>query len=354
MRIELRVPEFMQAAVLYQTGEPLVVENRVEIPRLQPGQVLVKLAYSGLCRSQLLEVRGGRGMDRYLPHLLGHEGTGEVVAVGGRVRKVKAGDAVVLGWIKGSGADVGGTEYRQGEKKFNAGGVTTFSEYSVVSENRCVPLPQGVPLDVGVLLGCAVPTGAGIVVNEIDPLPGSSIAIFGLGGIGLSALMATGLYHCSQVIAVDIDPDKLQLARDFGADQVINAATENVVEQIFELTGGKGVDFSLEAAGTTLSIEQAFKSVRDRGGLCIFASHPDSSERIQLDPHDLIRGKQIRGSWGGECDPDRDVPRFAQLYLDGRLPLERLLSHRYKLDQINQALDDLEQRKIVRALIEIA
>jgi len=347
------MPKLMKAAVLYRTGEPLVVESGIEIPSLLPGQVLVKLAFSGLCRSQLLEVRGGRGEDRYLPHLLGHEGTGEVVAIGERVSKVKAGDPVILGWLKGSGADVGGTEYRQGEKRFNAGGVTTFSDYSVVSENRCVPLPQGVPLDVGVLFGCALPTGAGIIINEIDPPPGSSLAIFGLGGIGLSALMATRLYQCAQVIAVDVDPVKLRLARDFGADQIVNSATENVVARIFELTGGKGVDFSMEAAGTTHSIEQAFQSVRDRGGCCVFASHPDSRERIQLDPHDLIRGKQIRGSWGGECDPDRDVPRFAKLYLEGRLPLARLLSHRYRLEQINQALEDLEQRKIIRALIEI-
>lgn len=343
----------MKAAVLFQTGQPLVIEDRIEIPRLQPGQVLVKVAYSGLCRSQLLEVRGGRGDDPYLPHLLGHEGTGEVIAVGERVSKVKAGDSVILGWIKGSGADVGGTVYRKGEQSFNAGGVTTLSDYSVVSENRCVALPEGVPLDVGVLFGCAVPTGAGIVINEIDPSPGSSIAVVGMGGIGLSALMATGLYQCSQVIAVDIEPEKLQLARDFGADQVINSATENVVERILELTGGRGVDFSLEAAGTAESIEQAFKVVRDRGGLCVFASHPDSRERIRLDPHDLIRGKQIRGSWGGGCDPDRDIPRFAQLYRQGRLPLDQLLSHRYKLNRINRALDDLEQRKIVRALIEI-
>lgn len=343
----------MKAAVLYQTGQPLVIEDGIEIPSLLPGQVLVKIAYSGLCRSQLLEVRGGRGDDPYLPHLLGHEGSGTVVDIGEQVTKVQPGDTVVVGWIKGQGADVGGTRYRKGEAFFNAGGVTTFSEYAVVSENRCVQLPEGVPLDIGVLFGCAVPTGAGIVLNEIAPTAGSSLAIFGLGGIGLSALMAAVLCGCAPLIAIDIDPVKLQMAEKIGADYTVNPGESDALAQIRELTAGKGVDFSLEAAGVTSSIELAFQSVRDRGGLCIFASHPDSKERIRLDPHDLIRGKQIRGSWGGECDPDRDILRFAQLYQQGRLPLEQLLSHRYKLEQINQALDDLEQRKIVRALIEM-
>ena len=343
----------MKAAVLCELNRPLAIESDIDIPLLKPGQVLVRVAYSGVCHSQLMEVRGKRGADPYLPHLLGHEGSGYVEDTGPGVSKVQRGDRVILGWIKGRGMEAGGTVYNRGERRINAGGVTTFNDYAVVSENRCVPVPAGVPMDIAVLFGCAIPTGAGIVTNTLCPAPGSSVAVFGLGGVGLSALMATGLYDCAAVIAVDVEDDKLALARDFGASATINARRQDPVAAIYELTGGRGVDCSIEAAGTTASIEQAFRAVRKGGGRCIFASHPPQGESIRLDPYDLICGKRIEGSWGGGCDPDRDVPRFAEMYRQGRLPLERLITRRYTLDQINEALDDLEGRRTGRPLIVI-
>ena len=343
----------MKAAVLCELNRPLAIEPDIGIPSLKPGQVLVRVAYSGVCHSQLMEVRGKRGADPYLPHLLGHEGSGYVEDTGPGVSKVQRGDRVILGWIKGRGMEAGGTIYSRGERRINAGCVTTFNEHAVVSENRCVPVPAGVPMDIAVLFGCAIPTGAGIVTNTLCPVPGSSVAVFGLGGVGLSALMATGLYDCAAVIAVDVEDDKLALARDFGASVTINAHRQDPVAAIYELTGGRGVDCSIEAAGATASIEQAFRAVRKGGGRCIFASHPPQGESIRLDPYDLICGKRIEGSWGGGCDPDRDVPRFAELYRQGRLPLERLITRRYTLDQINEALDDLEGRKVGRPLIVI-
>jgi S-(hydroxymethyl)glutathione dehydrogenase/alcohol dehydrogenase len=342
----------MKAAVLYKTNNPLIVEKDLTIPSLRPGQVLVKVAYSGVCHSQLMEVRGMRGEDRFLPHLLGHEGTGKVIQIGEGVKKVEPNDLVVLGWIKGTGMDVPGTIYQKGDQKINAGPVTTFNEYAVVSENRCLKLPQGVPLDVGVLFGCAVPTGSGIIINTIKPAEGSIVAIFGLGGIGLSALMTTLLYDCSQVIAVDVEDSKLILAKEFGATHIINSRLENPVEKILDITSGRGVDYSVEAAGLVETIEQAFQSIRKNGGLCVFASHPKKGAKILLDPHDLISGKQIQGSWGGNSMPDQDIPKFAKLYLDGKLPLDKLISRKYSLEQINQALEDLENRKVARALIE--
>lgn len=343
----------MRAAVLFHSGSPLVIEDALEIPKLRAGQVLVQLAYSGVCHSQLMEARGKRGIDRYLPHLLGHEGSGRVVDIGESVSKVKAGDRVVLGWIKGSGAEVHGTQYRKGEQIFNAGAVTTFNEYAVVSESRCVRLPDNIPLDVAVLFGCAVPTGAGILVNMVQERPNQSIAVYGLGGIGLSALMATALYSFEKIIAIDIEDEKLALARQLGATHTINCKDIDVVNAILQLTQGKGVDYCIEAAGQTKTIEQAFSSVRDNGGHCIFASHPPHGEKIHLDPHALIRGKRIEGTWGGACDPDRDLPRFFDLHAQGKLPVEKLLSKRYRLDDVNEALSDLEQRKITRALLEI-
>jgi len=343
----------MRAAVLRGLDQPLQIVSALRWDALRRGQVLVKLAYSGVCHSQLMEARGLRGNDAYLPHLLGHEGSGRVEEVGPEVTKVKPGDFVVLGWIKGRGIDGGGTRYHRGEERFNAGGVTTFNEYAVVSENRLIPLVDGVPLDVAVLFGCAVPTGAGIVLNEIQPTPGSTIAIFGLGGIGLCALMATRLFDFSEVLAIDVAESKLRMALECGATRAINSATTEPLAEIAALTQGRGVDYSIDASGMATVIEMAFRSVRRRGGLCVFASHPPAGESIRLDPYELICGKQIRGSWGGASNADQDIPRLMELYLTGKFPLERLITRRYSLDMINEALGDLESGRVGRPLVEI-
>jgi len=343
----------MKAAVLVETGKPLEIDSGIEVPSLVPGQVLVEVAFSGLCHSQLMEARGKRGEDSYLPHMLGHEGSGTVVDVGQGITKVRPGDKVILGWIKAEGMDVPGPRYEKNGKRINAGPITTFNNYAIVSENRCVKLPQGVPIDVAVLFGCAIPTGAGIVMNQIRPEKGSTMAIFGLGGVGLSALMASALFGCSAVIAVDVEDDKLKLAGEFGATHTINSTRQDPIHKILEITGGKGADYSVESAGLSKTIEVAFRSVRKFGGLCVFASHPPAGAKIELDPYDLICGKRIEGSWGGSSSPDKDIPLLVGLYLEGKLPLEKMLSARYPLEGINQALDDLENRKIVRALIEM-
>jgi len=342
----------MKAAILNKLNQPLTIEN-ITWNILQEGQVLVKLAYSGVCHSQLMESRGKRGEDRWLPHLLGHEGTGVVEDIGAGVTKVKKGDRVILGWIKGDGINAKPAVYSFGSQVINSGNVTTFNEYSVVAENRLVQLPSGVPMDVGVLFGCAIPTGAGIIMNEIVPKDDSVVAIFGLGGIGLSALMATQLFKCSKIIAVDIEESKLELAKEFGATYTINSLKENVIQKILEYTNNEGVDYSVECSGIASVIETAFKSVKNNGGLCVFASHPKNGDKICIDPYDLICGKQIRGSWGGSSKPDIDIPKLSKLYLEGQLLLEKLLDKRYMLDEINEALDDLENRKVIRPLIII-
>jgi S-(hydroxymethyl)glutathione dehydrogenase / alcohol dehydrogenase len=341
----------MRAAVLEALNAPLRIED-LELPSLRRGQVLVKLTYSGVCRSQLMEVRGGRGQDPYLPHLLGHEGTGVVVETGPGVEKVRAGDLVVLTWIRGAGLDAGGTQYLQGNRTVNAGAVTTFNEMAVVSENRCVRLPPGVPLDEAVLFGCALATGAGMVMNLMRPPAGSTVAVFGLGGVGLCALMALGLFDCSEIIAVDTQDEKLALASELGATRSVNPSREDPLQVIRDHTSGRGADFAVEAAGLAMTIEQAFCSVRQKGGKCFFASHPSRGMQISLDPFDLICGKEIRGTWGGETDPDRDVPVFADHYRAGRLPLDKLTTRRYSLDEINDALADLEAGRVFRCLLD--
>lgn len=338
-----------RAAVLEALGKPLAIRD-IELPELLPGQVLVKVLFSGVCRSQLMEVRGGRGPDPWLPHLLGHEGSGEVLEVGDGVTKVRPGDQVILGWVKGEGLDAPGAKYLCEGQTINSGRVTTFSKHTIVSESRIVKKPANLSPEVAILFGCALPTGAGMVLNELRPAAGSSVVVLGLGGIGLSALMALHAFECKNVIAIDLSDEKLELAKDFGATHVVNPVREDVIERVLKLTEG-GADACVESAGTTASIELGFALIRKGGGKLLFASHPAEGEVIRLAPHELISGKQIAGSWGGGTQPDRDIPRMFNIFSERNIPLDRLLTKRYRLEEINQALDDLEAGKVFRPLI---
>lgn len=208
-------------------------------------------------------------------------------------------------------------------------------------------------MDVASLLGCAVPTGAGIVMNEINLKPDSSIAIWGVGGVGLCAIAGAVLAGCEQIIAIDMTTEKLEIARSFGATNVLRVDQEELDDQLLNMTNGLGFDYAVEASGNVRVIERAFESVRDFGGVCIFASHPPVGHKISLEPHALIRGKQIRGSWGGSTNPDVDIPKFVDLYLSGRFPLDKLISHRFKLDQINQAFKQFNEGRGQRILLDL-
>ena len=340
------------ATVLSELNRPLELRE-LTIPELKPGQILVNMAYSGLCHSQLLEVHGQRGPDRFLPHTLGHEGSGTVAEVGPGVTKVKAGARVVLSWIKGNGADVGSTQYQSAEGPVNSGALSTFMCQTVTCESRVTPIPDRMPLREAVLLGCAIPTGAGIVMNTAGVCAGSSVAVFGMGGIGLSAVMAADFMNATTIIAVDLFDHKLQQAQQVGATHLINARNQDPLSTILEITGGCGVDYAIEAAGRRETMETAFQAVRDGGGLCVLAGNLPHGELIALNPFDLIKGKRIVGSWGGETCPDRDIPLYVDLYLSGKLKLDALITHTYGLEEINQAFDDLEQGKVGRALIQM-
>jgi S-(hydroxymethyl)glutathione dehydrogenase/alcohol dehydrogenase len=301
-----------------------------------------------------LEVRGKRGPDRFLPHTLGHEGSGTVLEVSTGVTKIKPGDHVVLSWIKGSGADVPSTVYQSAEGPVNSGAISTFMHHTVTCENRVTPIPDAMPLREAALLGCAIPTGAGIVLNTAGVRPGNSVAVFGVGGIGLSAVLAADLVHATTIIAVDVFDHKLEQAQQVGATHLINAGQQDPLANILEITSGRGVDYAIEAAGQRETMETAFKAVRDDDGLCVLAGNMPHGERISLDPMDLIRGKRIVGTWGGESRPDRDIPLYVDLYLAGKLKLDVLITHEYRLEDINEAFDDLEQGKVGRALIDMA
>ena len=342
------------AAILYEINKPLQIEE-LNIPEIEAGQVRVKVAYSGICHTQLNEIRGLKGEDKFLPHTLGHEGSGIVEEIGTGVNKVKPGDHVVLTWIKGSGADVPSTLYIKSDSStVNSGAISTFLTTTVISENRLVKIPNEMPLREAALLGCAIPTGAGIVLNTAKVQSGSIIAIFGIGGIGLSAVLAANSVGASDIIAIDIFDHKLELAQKVGATHLINARQQDPLKTVMEITHGKGVDYAIEAAGQRETMETAFQSVRDNGGLCILAGNLEHGRQISIDPFDLIRGKRIIGTWGGEAQPDRDIPLHVDFYLAGKSNLEALITHEYALKDINQAFDDLEQGKVGRALIDMA
>lgn len=339
------------AAVLVELKKPLELVD-LELPPLKAGQVLVEIAFSGVCHTQLLEARGHRGEDKFLPHCLGHEGSGTVREVGAGVTKVKPGDRVILSWIKGSGADIPGTVYGWNGRNVNSGAITTFSKYSVISENRLTVLPQDFSMRSAVLLGCAVPTGVGTVFNTAQPRPGQSLVVFGAGGVGLCAIAGAAICGCVPVIAVDILPEKLELARMMGATHVVNSKDTNAVDEILKICPG-GADFAIEVTGRPPVMQQAVLTVRNQGGVAVVIGNARFGEKLEIDPKQFNLGKQMRGTWGGDNWPDRDYPRYCKLMAARRINVEPLLSRSYQLTEINQALDDLEQGKAARPLIEM-
>jgi S-(hydroxymethyl)glutathione dehydrogenase/alcohol dehydrogenase len=340
------------AAILTELQKPLVV-SAIEIPALKPGQVLVDISYSGICHTQLSECKGNRGEDKFLPHCLGHEGSGVVREIGSGITKVKVGDRVIISWIKGTGADVSSTVYQWGNTRVNAGGVTTFSRQSVISENRLTVIPNDISMEAAALIGCAVPTGMGAVLNTAHPRPGQSIAIFGTGGIGLCAVAGAAISGCAPIIAVDINPEKLTVAKKMGATHCICSKTDNPVDEIMKICPG-GIDFAIEATGIPDIMNIALTSVHAQGGIAVVIGNANFNDKLVIDPRQLNMGKQLRGTWGGDNNPDIDFPRYCQLVKFGRLNLDPLMSPPYSLSDINQALSDLANGCVVRPLIDMS
>jgi S-(hydroxymethyl)glutathione dehydrogenase/alcohol dehydrogenase len=341
-----------EAALLVATGKPLVLAE-IEIPALKPGQVLVEIAYSGACGTQVMEWRGDKGEDKWVPHCLGHEGTGTVLETGSAVTKVKAGDKVVLSWIKGNGIEAGGAVYEWEGKKVNAGGVTTFQRHAVVSENRLTLVPEGLPMEVAVLLGCAAPTGMGAVYNVLKVQPGDSVAVFGTGGIGLNALMAAALAGAMPVIGIDPNPTRRALAKLYGATHVIDPAAGDVAAEIKKIVP-QGVDLAVESSGVPTVMDQAVNATRQQGGRAVVIGNAKHGASLTLNPGVFNQGKSLLGTWGGDSFPDRDYGRFGRLLGSGRFPVRDLLSKPYTLAQADQALQDLAAGKVGRPLIDMS
>lgn len=336
--------ETLFAAVLTEVNKPL------ELLELQPqplkrGQVFVEMLYSGVCRSQLMEVCGARGTDNWLPHLLGHEGVGIVQRVGPEVTKVNVGDVVVISWLLTQGLDAEPAKYVSltSGKIINSGKAVTFATHTIVSENRIFLKPTNIDNRVAVLLGCALPTGAGMVLNETKPSHSDQILIIGLGGIGLSILVTLLMSGLTDISVVEPNPDKLILAQRLGAKGSLRT-------NLNEFPTTDYFDICYEASGLTECIEAGLNLVNTRGTL-IFASHPPFGERISIDPHDLIKGKLIKGSWGGGSSPDATASKIEKL--NHRKYLKEMISQEYSLFEVNEALADLESGKALRPLINL-
>lgn len=339
-----------KAAVLYEINKPLVIEE-IEVPKLKRGQVLVRISATGICRTQLNEIMGLKGPDRYLPHLLGHEAAGIVEKTGQGITKVKKGDYVVCSWITGNGLEGGGSVYLYHRNKINSGPISTFSEYAVISENRLTKIPRKVAPEVASILGCAVATGLGIIKNTLQVKQNKNVAIFGVGGIGSSAIIGAKYMKSAKIIVIDITYEKLKFAKSLGATHVINALDNNAEAKIREIEKG-GVDYAIEASGVRSVMETAYNVLNSKGKLAI-AGNLKKGEKISIDPFGLIEGKEITGTWGGETKPDKDIVYYARKYLKGDLKLDGLITKKYKLEEINEAFLALRNNKSLgRTVIE--
>jgi S-(hydroxymethyl)glutathione dehydrogenase/alcohol dehydrogenase len=338
-----------RAAVLFAPNKPLEIVELI-FPELEDGQVLVKILFSGVCRSQLMEVKGNRGVDKWLPHLLGHEGVGIIEKIGPRVTKVDVGQKVVVGWIPGQGSNANPPRYMSTEGiQINSGVATTFSEYSVVSENRVYLAPQGFSESFLPLFGCALLTGGGMAIKHFNPTRHRNLLVLGFGGVGSSAAMSLHSRPDTQLVIVDESEERRVQALQMGFSNVysvkdlIHLQQENLMPKF---------DLCIESAGTTESIELGFSLIEGTGEL-VFASHPRKGAKISIDPFELIMGKSILGTFGGGVEPDKDVDQISSTLLNSNLNIESMLGEVFKLEDVNRALEQLELGRAGRPLIRM-
>ena len=343
-----------KAAVLVESKKPLVIDN-IEVPPLRFGQVLVKLYCSSICGAQINEIDAVKGPDAFLPHLLGHEGTGFVVDCGEGVTTVAAGNRVVLHWRKGSGIQAPTPTYKSEMfGKINAGWVTTFNEYAVVSENRVTAIPDDFDVEYGALMGCAVTTAFGTLNNDACLRIGESIAIFGAGGVGLSMVQGAAMISAYPIIAVDLYDNRLELSRKLGATHIVNSRNQDPEAEIRKIVGKQGVDVAVDNTGVPDVIELAYQVTNQHGRtLLVGVMTKGKSARIYTYP--LHFDQKIVGSSGGQCRPEIDINNYVRLCEAGKLDFKHLITKRYTLDQINDAFSEMRNGTVVgRCMIKMA
>jgi S-(hydroxymethyl)glutathione dehydrogenase/alcohol dehydrogenase len=359
-----------KAALLFEAGQPLVVQE-VDLEEPRAGEVLVRVAAAGVCHSDLHYMKGEWAIPK--PAVLGHEGSGIVERVGPGVTRVKPGDHCVLIFRPNCGtcyyctigrpalctgrASAPGTMF-DGTTRFTLDGqpvshlarVACFAEYTVMAEEQLLPIPKEIPLDRAALVGCAVMTGVGAAMNTVRVEPGSAVVVIGCGGVGLNVVQGARMLNAGQIIAVDLLDNKLEYALDFGATHVINAKEEEPVKRIREITGG-GADYAFDAIGSARTVQQAFECVRI-GGTAIEVGIAPQGQMAQIDAWALaMMEKTLKGSFYGSARPRVDMTRLLDLYQQGRLKLDELISRTYTLDEINEGFDLLQSGSVARGVI---
>lgn len=343
-----------KAAILVEQKQPLIVDE-IQLPEmLTCGQVLVKIAYSGICGSQLGEIDGVKGPDNYLPHLLGHEASGHVIEAGPGVKRVKAGDHVVLHWMKGSGIESDPPQYTWQGKRLNAGWITTFNEYAIISENRLTPIPQSVDGKIAALFGCAVTTGLGVIVNNAKLKPGESIVVLGAGGVGLNVIQGAAVTSACPIIGVDIHDNRLALARDMGASHTLNSLNCDLREELKKILGAGGADVVVDNTGVPEMLELAYELTGPKGRV-VCVGVPRKGNKISIYSLALHFGKQLSGSHGGETNPTDDIPKYLRMLDAGKLALAPLITNEFSLEKINDAISMMRSGEIAgRCVIKMS
>jgi len=341
------------AAILVELNKPLVLEE-IEIPKLSFGQVLIKVTHSGICGSQLGEIDGVKGKDDYLPHLLGHEGTGIVMDCGEGVKTVKRDEKVVMHWRLGEGIQSNPPVYKSKNLGLiNAGWVTTFNEYAVVSENRITSIPENFDSEIGALMGCAVTTGLGVINNNAKVKIGESVVVWGAGGIGLNIVQGAALVSAYPIIAIDLFDHKLELALKMGATHTININKVNPEDYVLNIVGKNGADVVIDNTGNIDIINRAYK-ITSAKGKTVLVGVPSSGKEAKIFTLPLHFDKILTGSHGGESRPNIDIPNYINLYNIGKLELNQLITAYYSLEQINEAILDMRRGNTVgRCMLNI-
>jgi S-(hydroxymethyl)glutathione dehydrogenase/alcohol dehydrogenase len=339
----------VKAAILAESRKPLIVDE-IDFPdSLNAGQVLVKILHTTICGAQLNEIAAAKGPDKFLPHLLGHEASAEVIENGPGVSNLKPGDTVVMHWRPSLGIQCVPPSYKWRGAKLNAGWLTTFNEHAVVSENRLTPIPGDFDLKVAALLGCAVTTAAGVICNDAKVKVGESVVVFGVGGVGLNVVQFAHLSGAYPIVAIDLVDNKLMMAKIRGATHWLNPRdVPDLPAAVRKIVGAKGPDKVIETTGAKSVIEQAY-DLTHPDGTCVLVGVPNEKVTIYTLP--IHFNKILTGSHGGDAQPHVDIPRLIRLTKAGRLSLDGIITHEFRLEQINEALDVVRSGTAGRVLV---
>ena len=341
----------MKAAILTKSKEKLLIAD-IDLPKkLSFGQVLVKIKYSGICGAQINEIDAVKGKDKFLPHLLGHEGSGIVEKIGEGVTTVKTGDHVVLHWRKGSGVESKTPKYKLGKKIINAGWVTTFNEKAIVSENRVTKIPKSFDLKLAPLFGCSITTAFGVVNNDAKIKIGESVLIFGIGGVGLNIAQASFMVSAYPIIGVDINKFKLKLGKKFGLSHSIIYSKKNIRNKLELILKNQKPDVVIDTTGISEVIELAY-SLTSSKGKTILVGVPKNNISIYSLP--LHFEKIITGSHGGNSNPDSDINRYIRLFTNRKINLSKIITNEFSLNDINKAIRLFRKGDVGRILINMS